>query len=107
MKMICPNSECEAKDFCGHSASHEEIPACSAFNGPQTCGQTCVPAELDVKETPAKLKPCPFCGNNRLDDDGDIELGIFYVTCQTCAADGPFSILSAADARKTWNARKG
>lgn len=53
------------------------------------------------------LLPCPFCGvtdtylAKRL-VRGD--LGVF-VTCGACAAEGPMSVTSSADAEAMWNTR--
>ena len=53
-----------------------------------------------------ELKPCPFCGSNRLHKDymGDGETRAFYIICDVCSAFGPEAknLKLAIDA---WNKR--
>ena len=44
-----------------------------------------------------KLKPCPFCGSDNLEEHN------FYITCLDCQADGPFAYDTTAI--EAWNTR--
>ena len=54
------------------------------------------------------LKPCPFCGHDDPELDGQGEWTMLYVRCPKCKACGPFERTdSEREAIAAWNRRKG
>ena len=51
-----------------------------------------------------ELKPCPFCGSERLDLNMEIQGG-YYVECQDCFASLSWSYRTPDEAAKAWNTR--
>ena len=59
-----------------------------------------------------KLKPCPFCGYNKLEISRDVRRDIstfpatYNIMCPNCKAEGPFDwSQDLKEATKRWNKR--
>lgn len=50
-------------------------------------------------------RPCPFCGGHPTLDHEEGPRPTWVVTCLACAAHGPWSKISAAEAVRRWNQR--
>ena len=50
-----------------------------------------------------RLKPCPFCGNKKIEYSG-LAANYRYIECEDCGAAGPVASSNEA-AAKLWNAR--
>ena len=50
-----------------------------------------------------ELKPCPFCGSKKIKRNH--EDGRFWMTCQTCFADGPPTSKRSEEDAPDWNRR--
>lgn len=61
----------------------------------------------DLREEPASLRPCPFCGRSPFLRDEESQGDAFYVTClqQGCPGNGVFHVKTAAEAVEAWNRR--
>lgn len=55
----------------------------------------------------AELKPCPFCGNDTANEYSGSSSGEWFVRCDYCWAQGPYSTKSRQMAIASWNERKG
>ena len=50
-----------------------------------------------------ELKPCPFCGSKKIQDNYD--WGYFWVECKDCKCKGPDSFEDYEKALQKWNRR--
>lgn len=66
-----------------------------------------------MEKTKLKIKPCPFCNENRIVEDPIVYEGLeiwttcqdmIYVACRTCEAAGPMEATESL-AIKKWNQR--
>ena len=52
-----------------------------------------------------ELKPCPFCGSNKVSlNHCGLEKGVVFVMCDVCCSFGPNGVHDE-DAAKKWNRR--
>ena len=58
----------------------------------------------DAPRGPDALRPCPFCGCDRVRVDSE-EDGAFFVRCPDCGAEGPVTLV-AEHAKQEWNDRR-
>jgi Lar family restriction alleviation protein len=52
-----------------------------------------------------ELKPCPFCGSDKVDTAGSAYYGDWYVLCPACGAAGPAE-RTEEESKVGWNRRK-
>lgn len=62
-------------------------------------------ADVEVEDMHAKLKPCPWCRNEKVTAKEELP-GYWYIECWSCGASGP--VYPHKDtAVSAWNRRKG